>query len=163
GRPLDARGRDPRERKRAARDLHELSDDGVPARRGPGPRDVQRLPRGPCQAPALRPAPAGGLGRAAARDHGARARRRRARPRRARNAGLEAATGEIVAYLDADAECHPEWPFHLVISLEGDSVAATGGPNPAPPGAPFAERAVAQAPGGPVHVLVADDRAEHVP
>jgi len=82
---------------------------------------------------------------------------------RARNAGLTAATGDIVAYLDADAECHPEWPFHLALSLEDPRVAATGGPNPPPLDAPFVERVVAAAPGGPVHVLVGDDRAEHVP
>jgi GT2 family glycosyltransferase/exo-beta-1,3-glucanase (GH17 family) len=82
---------------------------------------------------------------------------------RARNAGLRAALGEIVAYVDADAECHPEWPYHLALSLEEDGVVATGGPNLPPPQAPFVERAVAESPGGPVHVLVGDDRAEHVP
>lgn len=81
---------------------------------------------------------------------------------RARNAGMEAASGDIVAYLDADAQCHPEWPFHLVMSLEED-VVATGGPNLPLPNAPVTEHAVAASPGGPVHVLVADDRAEHVP
>ena len=81
---------------------------------------------------------------------------------RARNAGLEAASGEIIAYLDADAACHPEWPFHLVLSLDQD-VAATGGPNLPWEQADFIERAVARSPGSPAEVLIADDRAEHVP
>jgi len=81
----------------------------------------------------------------------------------ARNAGLAATSGEIVAYLDADAECHSEWPYHLAISLEDSRVAATGGPNLPPADAPFVQRAIAESPGGPVEVLVADDRAEHVP
>jgi GT2 family glycosyltransferase len=82
---------------------------------------------------------------------------------RARNAGLAAATGEIVAYLDADAECHPEWPYHLALSLESPEVVATGGPNIGPADVSLVERAVDEAPGGPIHVLVSDDRAEHVP
>jgi glycosyltransferase involved in cell wall biosynthesis len=82
---------------------------------------------------------------------------------RARNAGLGAATGEIVAYLDADAACHEEWPFHLALSLEDEGVTATGGPNLPSPDAGFVERAVALSPGGPTEVLIADDRAEHVP
>jgi GT2 family glycosyltransferase len=81
---------------------------------------------------------------------------------RARNAGIAAATGEIVAFLDADAEAHQDWPYRLVLSLE-DGIAATGGPNIPPDGGPFVERAVALSPGGPTHVLVGDDRAEHVP
>jgi hypothetical protein len=81
---------------------------------------------------------------------------------RARNEGLRAATGDVVAYLDADAECHPEWPYHLALSLE-DGIAATGGPNLPPLRAPFTERVVNESPGGPSHVLVSDDRAEHVP
>jgi O-antigen biosynthesis protein len=81
----------------------------------------------------------------------------------ARNAGLAASTGEVVAFLDADAQCHPEWPYHLALSLEDENVAATGGPNLPVPEAGFVERAVAASPGGPVEVLVGDDRAEHVP
>jgi O-antigen biosynthesis protein len=80
-----------------------------------------------------------------------------------RNAGMAEASGEVVAYLDADAACHPEWPYHLVLSLDGGTVAATGGPNLPVPGCGLVERAVAQCPGNPVHVLVSDDRAEHVP
>jgi GT2 family glycosyltransferase/exo-beta-1,3-glucanase (GH17 family) len=81
----------------------------------------------------------------------------------ARNAGIAAATGEIVAFLDADAACHPEWPYRLALALDADAVAAAGGPNLPVEGAGLVERAVAASPGGPVEVLLSDDRAEHVP
>jgi GT2 family glycosyltransferase len=82
---------------------------------------------------------------------------------RARNAGLAAAAGEIVAYLDADAEAQPEWPYRLALGFDDPNVAAAGGPNLTPRDAGFIERAIAEAPGGPIHVLATDDRAEHVP
>lgn len=81
----------------------------------------------------------------------------------ARNAGLAAATGEIIAFIDADAYCHPEWPFYLALSLGDNKTVATGGPNYPVPGAGLVERAVSLSPGGPVEVLLSDDRAEHVP
>jgi glycosyltransferase involved in cell wall biosynthesis len=81
----------------------------------------------------------------------------------ARNAGLSVATGDIVAYLDADAACHPEWPYRLALAFEDPSVVAAGGPNLPFPDAGLVERAVSLSPGGPVEVLVTDDRAEHVP
>ena len=81
----------------------------------------------------------------------------------ARNTGLAAATGEIVAYLDDDAYPDPEWLTYLVATFMSTSYAGVGGPNIAPPGdGPIAE-CVAQAPGGPVHVLVTDREAEHIP
>ena len=81
----------------------------------------------------------------------------------ARNTGLAAATGEIVAYLDDDAYPDPEWLTYLVATFMSTSYAGVGGPNIAPPGdGPIAE-CVAQAPGGPVHVLVTDRQAEHIP
>jgi O-antigen biosynthesis protein len=81
----------------------------------------------------------------------------------ARNTGLAAATGEIVAYIDDDARPDPHWIKYLAATyLRGDWV-AVGGPNIAPAGdGPIAD-AVANAPGGPVHVLVTDAEADHIP
>ena len=82
----------------------------------------------------------------------------------ARNAGTQLATGELVAFLDADAACHREWPYHLALSFESDpTVVASGGPNLAMPGAGRTARAVDLSPGNPVEVLLRGDRAEHVP
>ncbi|HEX2179462.1 MAG TPA: glycosyltransferase, partial [Actinomycetota bacterium] len=81
----------------------------------------------------------------------------------ARNAGCVAATGEIVAYLDSDAYPAPEWPYYLALGFDAPEVVGVGGPNLPPPGCGLIAQQVARAPGGPVHVLLTDDRAEHVP
>jgi glycosyltransferase involved in cell wall biosynthesis len=81
----------------------------------------------------------------------------------ARNTGLEAATGEIVAYLDDDATPDPDWLSHIAAALSDGTYAAAGGPNVLPPGSGGVAQCVANAPGGPTHVLVSDREAEHIP
>jgi GT2 family glycosyltransferase len=81
----------------------------------------------------------------------------------ARNSGLLAATGEIVAYIDDDAWPDPAWLKYLALGLRDGDHVGVGGPNlPVPDDGPVAE-AVANAPGGPVHVLLTDTVAEHIP
>jgi len=81
----------------------------------------------------------------------------------ARNTGIRVATGEIVAYIDDDAYPDPHWLHYLAYAFMTSDHAAIGGPNLAPSGdGPIAE-CVANAPGGPVHVLLTDTLAEHIP
>jgi GT2 family glycosyltransferase len=81
----------------------------------------------------------------------------------ARNTGMTAARGEIVAYIDDDAYPDPQWLTYLAATFRDTTHAGVGGPNLAPPGdGPIAE-CVARAPGGPVHILVTDREAEHIP
>ncbi|PWU25600.1 MAG: glycosyl transferase [Candidatus Rokuibacteriota bacterium] len=81
----------------------------------------------------------------------------------ARNAGLYAASGEIVAYIDADARPDPYWLAHLATSFQKSSHVGIGGPNIPPPGCSETADCVASAPGGPIHVLLSDEVAEHIP
>jgi O-antigen biosynthesis protein len=81
----------------------------------------------------------------------------------ARNTGLQAATGEIVAYIDDDARPDPDWLRYLAATFMDGDWAAVGGPNLAPPGDGAVAACVASAPGGPTHVLLSDREAEHVP
>jgi hypothetical protein len=81
----------------------------------------------------------------------------------ARNTGLEAATGEIVAYLDADAWPDPHWLSYLAEALRDGEYVGVGGPNLACPEDGEVADCVASAPGGPTHILLSDREAEHIP
>jgi O-antigen biosynthesis protein len=80
----------------------------------------------------------------------------------ARNAGIARANGEIVAFLDDDAYPDPDWLHYLAALLRDDRHVGVGGPN-IPPEDGFVAECVAAAPGGPIHVLISDREAEHVP
>jgi len=80
----------------------------------------------------------------------------------ARNAGAEASTGDIVAYTDSDCVADPDWLTYLVAKMEMSDLAACGGPNFPPPEDDLVPAAVAVAPGGPTHVLISDEIAEHI-
>jgi GT2 family glycosyltransferase len=82
---------------------------------------------------------------------------------RARNTGLELATGEIVAYIDDDAYPDPHWLRHLATTFRHSTHAGVGGPNLQPHGDGWIAECVASAPGNPVHILLSDHEAEHVP
>jgi GT2 family glycosyltransferase/DNA-binding beta-propeller fold protein YncE len=81
----------------------------------------------------------------------------------ARNVGLKEATGEIVAYTDADTRVDPDWLTYLVQPFLNSDVVGSGGPNVVPADDPWTAQCIARAPGGPTHVLLDDRIAEHVP
>lgn len=81
----------------------------------------------------------------------------------ARNTGLEAATGEIVAYIDDDAWPDPDWLTYLAATFRATPHVGVGGPNLPPPGDGAVAACVANSPGGPNHVLLSDREAEHLP
>jgi GT2 family glycosyltransferase len=81
----------------------------------------------------------------------------------ARNTGMEAATGSIVAYIDDDAYPDPQWLKYIAWTFLTTSYVGVGGPNiPPHDDGPIAE-CVAYAPGGPIHVLLSAEEAEHIP
>jgi GT2 family glycosyltransferase len=81
----------------------------------------------------------------------------------ARNLGLHAATGEIVAYTDADTRVDEHWLSHLVQPFIERNVAGVGGPNVVPLDDHWIAQCVARSPGGPVHVMLDNTEAEHIP
>ena len=81
----------------------------------------------------------------------------------ARNTGMHNAKGEIIAYIDDDAYPDPQWLHYLAYAFRSSKHACIGGPNIAPCDDGPIATCVANAPGGPVHVLETDELAEHVP
>ena len=81
----------------------------------------------------------------------------------ARNTGWQEAESGIIAYIDDDAYPDPHWLTYLAHVFLTSEYVAVGGPNLAPPGDGWIADCVANAPGGPVHVLLSDTEAEHIP
>jgi hypothetical protein len=81
----------------------------------------------------------------------------------ARNAGIRAATGEIVAFTDDDCRADEDWLYYLVNDLLRGDFAGIGGHNFLPPDDSSVAAAVMASPGGPAHVLLTDTQAEHIP
>lgn len=81
----------------------------------------------------------------------------------ARNTGIHAATGEIVAFIDDDAYPDVHWLQYLAYSYLTTNHGGIGGPNLLPANDGPIATCVANAPGGPVHVLTTDEIAEHIP
>ena len=76
---------------------------------------------------------------------------------------IEAARGEIVAFLDDDAYPDPHWLSYVADAFRSSGVAGVGGPNLAALEDGAFARCVAATPGNPTHVLLSDRVAEHIP
>jgi glycosyltransferase involved in cell wall biosynthesis len=80
----------------------------------------------------------------------------------ARNVGISAATGEIVAYIDSDAFADRDWLRHLVLTLDSGDYVAVGGPNLTPESDGRLAKFIAVCPGNPTYVLKDNVEADHI-
>ena len=80
----------------------------------------------------------------------------------ARTLGAAKAKGEIIAFTDDDCEVDGEWLFWLATFFEDAEFAAAGGPNIPPAPTNWEQACIIAAPGGPCHVMLDDEEAEHV-
>jgi GT2 family glycosyltransferase len=81
----------------------------------------------------------------------------------ARNTGIAAAEGEIVAFTDSDCRADQDWLRYLVGALLGTEDVGIGGHNFLPPDDSLVAAAVMVSPGGPAHVMLTDKEVEHIP
>ncbi len=81
----------------------------------------------------------------------------------ARNRGLARAGGDIVAYTDADCRVDADWLHYAALRLMHTDFVGVGGPNLVPTDDGLTAQAVGFAPGNPMHVMLSDEIAEHIP
>lgn len=81
----------------------------------------------------------------------------------ARNAGIQMAQGEIVAFTDSDCRADEDWLHYLIGDLLNSRFAGIGGHNLLPADDSWVASAVMVSPGGPAHVMLTDRVAEHIP
>ena len=81
----------------------------------------------------------------------------------ARNTGINASTGEIVAFTDSDCRADEDWLYYIVGDLLTSRFTGMGGHNFLPPEDSAVAAAVLVSPGGPAHVMLNDRLAEHIP
>ncbi len=80
----------------------------------------------------------------------------------ARNTGIEAATGEIITFIDDDAYPDPHWLTYLASEFMKTKHVGIGGPNIPPKKDGNIAECIANSPGNPIHVLISDQEAEHI-
>jgi O-antigen biosynthesis protein len=81
----------------------------------------------------------------------------------ARNAGISASSGEIVAFTDSDCRADEDWLYYTTGDLLRGGFEGIGGHNFLPPEDSAVATTVMASPGGPAHVMLTDREAEHVP
>jgi GT2 family glycosyltransferase len=81
----------------------------------------------------------------------------------ARNVGIRASSGDIIAFTDSDCTADADWLAHLVARFQSSEFGAVGGPNLSPRDDSLIATCVAVSPGAPTHVLLDDEVAEHIP
>lgn len=81
----------------------------------------------------------------------------------ARNLGLAAATGDIIAYTDADCRVDADWLHYIALKLMNSEAIGVGGPNLVPADDGVIAHAVGYSPGNPMHIMLSDEIAEHIP
>jgi hypothetical protein len=81
----------------------------------------------------------------------------------ARNIGIAAAQGEVVAFIDADCRADEDWLYYLVADLLRGGHVGVGGRCLPPPGNSAVAAALRALPGDPEPVMLSEREAEQIP